>query len=78
MSVIVKEHGDVKRVTIYENGKWLLQMNDVNGECRHKTCDGPVSYYVYYDEDGFPYTIKPPLEFYIRLKINASWTQKNI
>ena len=63
MSVIIEEHGEVTQITIYEYGEWSLQKNDINGTCRHVTCFGPVSYYVYKDEEGFTYFIKPPLEF---------------
>ena len=68
MSVFVEQQGEVKRVTIYEEGSWLLQMNDVNGTCRHVACYDSVSYYVYKDEDEdedrFEYFIRPQINFW--------------
>ena len=77
MSVIVEEHGEVTRVTIYEYGAWFLQKNDINEACRHVTCYGPVSYYVYKDKDDFAYSIKPSIEFWVCHETNSSCTRKN-
>ena len=37
-------------------------MNDADGGCVHVQCFGPVSYYVYEDDDGFAYSIRPPTD----------------
>ena len=58
--VVVEKHEGVTRVTIYEGeGEWSLLMNDIDGACVHVQCFGGVSYYVYEDDDGFTYSIRP-------------------
>ena len=59
LKVVVEKHEGVTRVTINEEGEWSLLMNDVNGACVHVRCFGGVSYYVYEDDDGFTYSIRP-------------------
>ena len=58
--IVVEKHEGVTRVTINEEGEWSLLMNDVDGACVNVQCSGPVSYYVYEDDDGFTYSVRPP------------------
>ena len=58
--VVVLLHEEVTRVTINEEGEWSLLMNDINEACVHVRCFGSVSYYVYEDDDGFAYSVRPP------------------
>ena len=62
--VIVEKHEGVTRVTISEEEgeEWSLLMNDADGGCVHVRCFGPVSYYLYEDDDGFAYSIRPPTD----------------
>ena len=58
--VVVEKHEGVTRVTVNEEeGEWSLLMNDIDGACVHVRCCGGVSYYVYEDDDGFMYSIRP-------------------
>ena len=59
--VVIEKRERVTRVTIREEeGEWSLLVNDVDGACKHLQCSGPVSYYVYEDDDGFTYSVRPP------------------
>ena len=60
--VIVEKREEVTRVTVNEEGEWLLLMNDIDGACFHVRCFGAVSYYVYEDDeiDGFTYSVRSP------------------
>ena len=58
--VVCREARGVTRVTLNEEGEWSLLINDVDGACKHLQCSGPVSYYVYEDDDGFTYSVRPP------------------
>ena len=58
--VIVEKREEVTRVTVNEEGEWSLLMNDIDGACVHVRCFGVVSYYVYEDDDGFAYSVRPP------------------
>ena len=68
--VVVEKHEGMTRVTIREEGEWLLLMSDPDGACVHVRCFGPVSYCVYEDDDGFTYSSKS--------KIDADWDLKNV
>ena len=56
--VVAEKHGEMTRVTIYEEGEWSLLMNDINGSCETLWCSGPVSYCVYENEDGLTYSLR--------------------
>ena len=58
--VVVEKHEEMTRVTIHEEGEWSLLMSDVDEACIHVRCFGPVSCYVYENDDGFAYSVRPP------------------
>ena len=58
LKVVVEKHEEVTRVTICEEGEWSLLMNDINGACVSLRCFGPVSYYVYENDDGFTCSVR--------------------
>ena len=77
--VIVEKHEEVTRVTINEEGEWSLLMNDVDGACVHVQCFGGVSYYLYEDDEGFAYSVRPPIDSSsANSKIDADWDLKNV
>ena len=54
---IIKKHGNVIYVTIYEEGEWSLQQNNIDSFFKHIRCSGPTSLVLHRDEDGFEYSI---------------------